>query len=150
VRRLSSSSRIALVVAAAFASASCAGDAVAAASPWVVKANAVCRVWEKRAPAAVGANPNPRTPAQMYAFMVKARPFEVGLVKALKNISLPRPPGAAHALALATADVHELDTALAAHRAGSEKIFLSHAFAWLTDQRANKAFRAIGARACSS
>ena len=125
-----------------------AGTAGAAAiSPWVTKGNAVCAAWHKKGEAILTSQP--RTAARWYAFMVKARPIEVGMLHGLRAIPLTRPAGAGHALALAAADIHELDVALAAYRSGDKAAFTADAGAWIADQRASKAFAAIGAKNCA-
>jgi hypothetical protein len=124
-------------------------SAAASTSAWVVKANATCRVWQQRSAALFGTNPaEPSTTAGMYAFAVKARPIEVGELHALQAIRLTRPPGATKALSYVVADIAELDAAIAAYRAGNKARFLERAFAWQTDRRASRAFKAIGATAC--
>jgi len=127
-----------------------AASADAAASPWAVKANAVCKVWQQKAAAEFGPNPaEPSTPAAMYRFMQKARPIEAGELNGLKAIRLPRPAGAARALTFAAADLAELDQGLAAYRAGNQTKFLERVIAWQTDHRATRAFKALGAPACT-
>ena len=99
--------------------------------------------------ATFGANPKePSTASGLYAFMLKARPIEVGELHALQAIRLPRPSGATHALSFVAADIAELDEAVAAYRAGNRARFLERSFAWQTDRRASGAFKAIGATAC--
>ena len=131
-----------LVVAAAVATAG-----AAAISPWATKANAVCAGWHKKGEAILARQP--KTAAQWYAFMVKARPIEAGMLHDLQAIPLTRPAGATRALALVAIDVHEIDVALAAYRSGHASAFTADAGAWITDQRASKAFAAIGAKACA-
>jgi len=122
----------------------------AATSPWTTKANAVCDTWHKKGEAALGAHPaQPKTAAQWYVFMQRVRPIEAGMLHALQAIPLARPAGAARALSLAAADVREIDVALAAYRAGHTATFTSDAGAWITDQRASKAFAALGAKSCT-
>jgi hypothetical protein len=124
--------------------------AFTATSAWVVKANATCRSWQQRSVATFGANPKePTTAAGLYRFMLKARPIEVGELRALEAIRSTRPPGATKALSFAAADVAELDAAIAAYRAGKSARFLERAFAWQTDRRASRAFKAIGAKTCA-
>jgi hypothetical protein len=84
----------------------------------------------------------------MYASMVKQRPLEQGIFGALRRIDVPRPPGAARAFALAAADVHELSAAIAEYGSVSKTTFEHDYLAWSTDNRANLAFAAIGARSC--
>ena len=122
-------------------------SAGAATSPWALKANAVCAAWSAKAKAALGTTA-PNTQARLYAYRVKARPIEVGLLRGLKAISLPRPAGANRVLSLAAADIRELDTALAAYRAGNKAAFSRAARIWSSDHRTGEAFAAIGARAC--
>jgi hypothetical protein len=124
-----------------------AASAAATISPWATKANAVCAAWHRKGEAVLGVQP--KTVAQWYAFMVKARPIEVGMLRGLQAIPLTRPAGATHALALAAADIHELDVALAAYRSGHTAAFTNDAGAWITDQRSSKAFAAIGAKSCA-
>jgi hypothetical protein len=124
--------------------------AFAATFGWTVKANATCRVWKQESDAALGANPKvPSTAAGMYTFMVNARPIRVGELKALETIRLPRPPGATKALSYSAAAIGELDAAIAAYRAGNQARSMERAFAWLTDRRASRTFKAIGANACA-
>jgi hypothetical protein len=134
-----------LVLAPAFAATS-----VAAPSPWAVKANATCKTWRQKSAAVLGAHPTmPKTPAATYRFMQKARPIQVGELKALSAIRLPRPAAGTRALTYAAADIAELDAGLAAYRAGNQAKFLERAFASLTDTRAQRAFKALGAPACT-
>jgi hypothetical protein len=136
--------------AVAVAGALSVSAALAATSLWATKANAVCAAWHKKGEAILGAHPaQPRTAAQWYAFMEKTRPIEVGMLHGLQAIPVTRPAGAAHALVLAAADVREIDAALTAYRSGHTAAFTSDAGAWITDQRASKAFAAIGAKACA-
>jgi hypothetical protein len=142
--------RAAAAVAAVVIVAPVSTAGAAPVSPWAAKANSVCVTWHKKGEAVLGANPaQPKTAAQWYAFMEKARPIEVGMLHGLQAIRLTRPPGATHALALAGADVHEIDVALAAYRSGHTAAFTRDAGAWITDQRASKAFAAIGAKSCA-
>ena len=119
-------------------------------SVWVAKANAVCKVWQKKAAAAVGATPQrPATLKGMFAFMLKARPIEAGEVHALEAITSPRPAGAAKALSLAAADVREIDAGIAAYRAGKRTAFIHDVDVWQSDRRTSRAFAALGAQACT-
>jgi hypothetical protein len=127
-----------------------ASAAVAGSSAWVVKANATCQVWQQKFVATFGANPKePSTASGMYKFMLKARPIEVGELHALQGIRLARPAEATKALSSTVANITVLDAAIAAHRAGNQARFLERAFAWQTDTRASRAFKAIGATACA-
>jgi hypothetical protein len=127
-----------------------AAASVAAPSPWAVKANATCKAWQHRSAALLGAHPTlPKTPTATYRLMQKARPIQLGELEALTAIRLPRPAAATRALTLAAADIAELDDGLAAYRAGNQAKFLERAFAWLTDTRAERAFKALGAPACT-
>lgn len=120
----------------------------AAATAWATKANAVCRrVHAQQRPRVAKLQP-PRTPAQAYAFARKVRVLEVELLKALEAVPGPRPPAAKRALALAHADIRELDAALQAYRTGSST-FRSKFSRWFNDRRADRAFIAAGARACA-
>lgn len=80
--------------------------------------------------------------------MVKVRPIEAGILHGLEAIPLPRPAGASRALALAAADLRELDAALAAYRGGNKTAFNKDATLWSSDHRASRAFASIGLRSC--
>jgi hypothetical protein len=126
-----------------------AGTSVAAGSPWVAKANATCRVWTAKAKSEFGPNPSaPSTPAGMFKFMLKARPIEAGELRDLKSIRLQRPAGANNALRFVALDIEEIDTGIAAYRAGNHAKFLRDVGFWQSDHRASHAFKAIGANAC--
>ena len=122
--------------------------AASAAATWAARANAVCTTIHKQQRAQVAKLRPPRTPAQAYAFLAKVRPLEVKLLTALEAIRGPRPPLAKRALALAHADIAELDAAARAYRAGSRS-FNSKFTRWFSDRRADAAFIAAGARACA-
>lgn len=143
-------SRSRVIAAGAVCGVLVASTAAAGTSGWVVKANATCRIWQKKSVATFGANPKePSTASEMYTFMLKARPIEVGELHALQAIRLVRPHGATQALAYGAADIAELDEAIAAYRAGNRTRFLERTFAWQTDRRASRALKAIGATACA-
>jgi hypothetical protein len=138
------------VLAAGICSIAVASSAGAATSPWVAKADSVCAAWHKKGEALLGAHPaQPKSAAQWYAFMQKVRPIEAGMLHGLQAIALARPVGASHALALAAADLREIDVALTTYRGGHTAAFMSDAGAWITDQRASKAFAALGAKSCA-
>ena len=144
-------SRLSRIVLVATAGGVCAASAVAVAatSPWAERADAICRVWQTKAAAALGANTQqPSTPKGMYEFMLKARPFEAGELHALKTITVRRPAAATRALAFASSDLREVDAAIAAYRARRQALFLRDANVWQSDRRASRAFAALGARAC--
>jgi hypothetical protein len=67
--------------------------------------------------------------------------------------SIPGEPpdevGAAKAFALAAADIHELSATIAEYGSVSRTTFTHDYLAWSTDNRANVAFAAIGARSCA-
>jgi hypothetical protein len=127
-----------------------AAGASARNSTWVAKANATCRLWKQKAAEAVGSNPaQPSTPAGMFKFMLKVRPIEAGELRALRAIRLPRPAGAAKALAFGATDLSELDAGIAAYRAGQRAKFLHDVDVWQSDRRASRAFAAIGAKSCT-
>jgi hypothetical protein len=127
-----------------------AAVAAGATPPWVTKANAVCAAWTKKAPAIFGTTPtNPKTPKQMFAFLLKGRKIESGILADLRRISLPRPPGADKALSLAAADLRELTTLIGLYGAVSDAEFKRDFVVWENDNRANRAFIAIGARGCA-
>jgi hypothetical protein len=134
---------LAVAVVACWAPAS----GLAATSPWATRANAICASWSAKAKAALGTTA-PKTQSQIYAYMVKARPIEAGLLRDLRAISVPRPAGANRGLAFAAADIREIDSALAAYRAGHKTAFVKDAEIWQSDHRTSDAFAAIGARAC--
>src|SRR5439155_15087437 len=69
--------------------------------------------------------------------------------RALEQIALPRPAGAARALRLARLDIRELDAGIAAYRAGKSQAFIRDVGVWQSDRRASRAFRALGAPARS-
>jgi hypothetical protein len=120
----------------------------AAATTWAARANAVCtRIHKQQRPKVAKLRP-PRTPAQAYAFLIKVRPLELQLLTALQAIRGARPPAAKRAIALAHADIAELDAAARAYRAHS-KTFSSKFTRWFSDRRADAAFVAAGARACA-
>lgn len=138
---------LAAVLAACAALASVASSAT---SPWATKANAVCVAWDKKARAIFGASPKqPTTPKQMFAFLLKGRKVEKGILADLRRIDLPRPPGAARALSLAAADIRELNTVIGLYGAVSDAEFTRDFLAWENDNRAGRAFAAIGARRCT-
>jgi hypothetical protein len=127
-----------------------AAFAAGATSPWAIKANAVCAAWDKKAPAIFGTTPlNPKTPKQMFAFLLKGRTIEKGILADLRRISLPRPPGADKALSLAAADVREITTLIGLYGAVSDAEFKRDFVAWESDNRAGRAFTAIGAHVCA-
>lgn len=129
--------------------ASCAA-ASAAASPWAVKADAVCAAWHKKSVAIFGAHPQkPTTAKQIFVFLVKSRKVETGILADLKRISVPPPPAAARALSAAAADVHELNVVIGGYGAVSNAEFKRDFLAWANDNRANRAFVAAGARGCA-
>jgi hypothetical protein len=135
-----------LNVAAASASPA---TVVSGSTLWTKHADAVCVAWQKKVAAAFGAHPQqPSTAKGIYEFMVKARPIEAGELNALRRIHDPRPSGAAKALALAAADLRELDAGIAAYRAGDPALFLHDVNVWQSDHRTHRAFLAVGARAC--
>jgi hypothetical protein len=124
--------------------------ALAATSPWVKKADVVCSLWDKKATAALGANPKPPTTARgEFNFVVKARALESGQLHALEAIPPPRPAGVPHAFALARADIKELDAGLAAYRAGKLSTFAHDVDVWQSDHRTSQAFIDLGAIACA-
>ena len=126
--------------------------AVAASSgnEWVAKANAACHLWNQKAVAALGPHPaQPSSPAEMFEFMLKIRPIEVGRLAAIEVIASPRPRGASNALALARSDINELDAGIVAYRARNAASFARDANVWLTDERASHAFSVLGAKACA-
>jgi hypothetical protein len=142
--------KAAVVFSAVAGALALAAASVAAPSPWAVKANATCKVWQRRSAAVLGAHPRlPKTPAATYRLMQRARTIELGELEALTAIRVPRPAAATRALTYAAAAISELDDGLAAYRAGNEQRFLERAFAWLTDTRAERAFKALGAPACT-
>ena len=134
------------VAALAVASLLAAVAAFAATSPWVTKANATCRVWDKKATAALG-SAQANTDAQTYVLLRKSLPLERGLLAALEAIKEKRPPGASRAFALARLDIAEVRAAIAAYRTSS---FHRKTAVWASDRRADRAFVAIGARNCGS
>jgi hypothetical protein len=85
----------------------------------------------------------------MYGFMLGSRPIEAGLLRDLKAIGLPRPAGAAKALALLAADIREIDAGLAAHRAGNPRKVVRAFDVWQSDHRSGAAFSALGAKSCA-
>jgi hypothetical protein len=125
-----------------------AGSSSAAGSGWGSQASKVCRTWEAKAEAAL-ANKPLRTAKQVYAFFLKARPFEAGMIRALEAIRLPRPAGAARALRLAHQDLAELDLAIGVYRKGDQPGFLRAANVYVADRRASNALVAAGARDCT-
>jgi hypothetical protein len=133
------------------AAAVCVAPAAAAvgASGWAAKADATCRSWNDKVIAALGGHPTiPTTRAGMYGLMVKMRPLELGRLHALAAIVSP-PPGAAKAFALVRSDIAELDASVAAYRAGNTAGFGRDATVWFDDQRASRAFAALGAKSCA-
>jgi hypothetical protein len=135
---------------AATVCATLAAASAAASSGWFTKADAVCTAWHQKAVAAFGANPaQPTTLRGTFEFMLKARRIESGELQALKAITLPRPAAATTALALASADLRELDAGLAAYRDGNRAEFTHDVSVWQADRRASRAFTALGARACA-
>jgi hypothetical protein len=142
--------RLLVLIAVAVSSATLASVASGVTSPWVTKANAVCASWGKKATAIFGATPaHPTTAKQRFEFAVKGRKVERGILADLRRIALPRPPGADKALALAAADIQELDTVIGLYGAVSNAEFTRDFLAWESDTRANRAFAAIGARRCA-
>jgi hypothetical protein len=125
-----------------------AGAASAATSPWVTRANAVCRSWAPRERAAFAGITAPKTRQDAHRFLLVSRPLEAGLLRDLQAIALARPPGAVKALAAAATDLRELDAAEAAY-GGATKTFATLFTRWVNDERATKAFDAIGAHDCS-
>jgi len=124
-------------------------DAAAGGSGWAAKADAACQASNKKVIAAFGGNPTvPTTRASMFRFMLKIRPLEVSRLSALEAIPSP-PPGAAKAFALARSDIAELDAAVAAYRSRNSATFGREATVWWNDQRASRAFAALGARSCA-
>jgi hypothetical protein len=127
-----------------------AAIASGATSPWAAKANAVCAEWSKKAPAIFGSTPlQPKTPKQKFAYLLKGRKIESGILTDLKRISVPRPPGATRALSLAAADLRELNTLINLYGSVSDAEFNRDFLVWQNDNRANRAFAAIGARGCA-
>jgi hypothetical protein len=140
----------ALFVVVACGALTLAVPALAATSPWVKKADVVCGIWDKKAVAALGANPKPPTTAKgEFNFVVKARALESGQLHALEAIPPPRPAGVPHAFALARADIKEIDAGLAAYRAGKEAAFAHDVNVWQSDHRTSQAFINLGAIACA-
>jgi hypothetical protein len=84
----------------------------------------------------------------MFKFMLKIRPNESGRLAALVAIASP-PAAASNAFRLARIDISELDAGIAAHRAGNSAAFLRDFKTWLADERASRAFAALGAKACA-
>jgi hypothetical protein len=122
--------------------------AALAATTWAARANAACTKIHKQQRAKIAKLRPPRNQAQAYAFLRQVRPLEVQLLNAIVAINGPRPPAAKRALALAHADVAELDAAAKAYRAGSRS-FNSKFTRWFSDRRADAAFLTAGARACA-
>ena len=85
----------------------------------------------------------------MFKFMLKARPIEVGELRALKAIRAPRPAGAVRAFTLVSLDISELDAGVAAYRDGNHAKFVHDVGVWQSDHRASRAFAALGAKSCS-
>lgn len=119
-----------------------------ATTSWATQADKVCTVWKHKASTAFGTS-QPKTVKALYAFVTKARPFEVGELDALRKITLPRPAAASKALSFAAGDIAEIDHAIAAYRAGKTSLFERDAIAWLDDHRTSRAFVAAGARSCA-
>jgi hypothetical protein len=142
-----------LVVVAMVMAACAAGTPVvlgADRSTWVAQANAVCKVWQQKAAAALGANPKrPTTLKGMFAFMLKALPIESGELHALAAITAPRPAGAARALSLGSMDVLEIEAGIVAYRSGKRGEFVHDVTVWQSDHRTSRAFAALGAPACT-
>jgi hypothetical protein len=142
----------AAVVAASLtvAASAGAGSGASAKSAWASRANATCLRWREKAAAAVPKSAGkPSTPAAMYGFMVRSRPIEAGLLRDLKAIGLPRPAGAAKALALLSADIGEIDAGISAHRAGQPQKVVRAFDVWQSDHRSGAAFSALGAKSCA-
>jgi hypothetical protein len=138
------------LLAVAAVLACCTPVAAGATSPWAVKANAVCNAWSKKAPAIFGSTTTqPTTPKQRDAFLLKARKIEAGILTDLRRISLARPPGANKALSLAAEDLREINTLIRQYGAVSNAEFTRDFLVWLSDERAGRAFTAIGARRCA-
>ena len=139
-----------VLVVALSATAICVGPAGAATrgSGWTAKANAACKASNAKVIAAFGGHPTvPTSRVSMFRFMVKIRPLEVSRLNTLKAIPSP-PAGAEKAFALARSDIAELDAAMAAYRDGNSAAFGREATAWWNDQRAGRAFAALGAKSC--
>jgi hypothetical protein len=118
----------------------------AATTPWAAKANSVCIAWKLRGKAIFGTT-QPKSIRELYLFMVKARPFEVGELAALEKI--PEAPAAAsRAFRYAKADIREMDAAIAAYQAHKGQAFVDDLTAWQSDHRTSRAFIAAGAPSC--
>ena len=127
-----------------------ASAASSATSPWAVKADAVCAAWHRKSASLFGAHPKkPTTPKQMFAFLLESRKMETGMLGDLRRIRVPRPPRAVNALAVAAADVKELNTVIGLYGAVSDAEFKRDFLAWAGDDRASRAFVAAGARTCA-
>jgi len=81
-REVTAPKAFAVIVVAAIVAALLVTGAVAATSPWVTKANAVCVAWNGKALAILGTT-TPKTQAQLFAYMVETRPIEAGLLHGL-------------------------------------------------------------------
>lgn len=116
-----------------------------ATSSWASRADHVCTVWTTKAKAELGTKP--KTPAQLYAWAVKATAIEQQELVALERLGSPTPAGKV-ALASVKTDIAEIEVGLRDWRAGNKTGFARVFVRWQLDHRPHAAFVKAGAKAC--
>jgi hypothetical protein len=137
-----------LLLAVLTLAAAAAGSSAAATSPWAAAADKVCVAWSAKAKTALAPLGTPKTPAQVYRFVVTVRLFEVRELAALGKIP-GRTPAATRALASVRTDIAEVDSAIAAWKKGDQATFGKIVVRYLNDHRPRAAFAAAGATKCA-
>jgi hypothetical protein len=143
---LRSAAALGLVVYAA--AAGVAALAEAGESSWAAEASVVCRAWNDKAAALVGAPAHaPVSLAAMFGYLTDLRPLEAGELHDIQALAGTRPAGAATALRSAASDLRRLDAALGAYRAGDSDRFVGGVSAWRESRtRTRDALRPLGCR----